>query len=150
MKTKNENIISTDTKGEKSNLNNPEIPDNIQNQEPIPVKHEAVENKSTISIKPDKDEKRRIRQRKYYHNKKERMKNMKIEPDKESEHEENKKIDVPVSIGKSEAFDFKNNKTKIILGMIGLAITGIIIMFFLKKKPAVDMNSVSDITIKRE
>ena len=138
MKTKNEN------------KNELEIPDNIQNQEPIPVKHEAVENKSTISIKPDKDEKRRIRQRKYYHNKKERMKNMKIEPDKESEHEENKKIDVSVSTGKSEAFDFKSNKTKIILGMIGLAITGVIIMFFLKKKPAVDMNSVSDITIKRE
>ena len=122
----------------------------IENNEQLPVKQDIAENKSTISIKPDKDEKRRIRQRKYYHNKKERMKNMKIEPDKESEHEENKKIDVPVSIGKSEAFDFKNNKTKIILGMIGLAITGVIIMFFLKKKPAVDMNSVSDITIKRE
>ena len=127
-----------------------EIPDNTQNEEPIPGKQDTVENKSTISIKPDKDEKRRIRQRKYYHNKKERMKNMKIEPDKESEHEENKKIDVSVSTGKSEAFDFKSNKTKIILGMIGLAITGVIIMFFLKKKPAVDMNSVSDITIKRE
>ena len=142
MKTKNEN--------ENVNKNKPEIPDSIQNQKPIPVKQETVENKSTISIKPDKDEKRRIRQRKYYHNKKERMKNMKIEPDKESEHEENKKIDVSVSTGKSEAFDFKSNKTKIILGMIGLAITGVIIMFFLKKKPAVDMNSVSDITIKRE
>ena len=142
MKTKNEN--------ENVNKNKPEIPDNIQNQEPIPVKQETVENKSSISIKPDKDEKRRIRQRKYYHNKKERMKNMKIEPDKESVHEENKKIDVSVSAGKSEAFDFKSNKTKIILGMIGLAITGVIIMFFLKKKPAVDMNSVSDITIKRE
>ena len=138
MKTKNENE------------NNPEIPDSIQNQEPISEKQDTIANKSTISIKPDKDEKRRIRQRKYYHNKKERMKNMKIEPDKESEHEENKKIDVSVSTGKSEAFDFKSNKTKIILGMIGLAITGVIIMFFLKKKPAVDMNSVSDITIKRE
>ena len=122
----------------------------IENNEQLPVKQDIAENKSTISIKPDKDEKRRIRQRKYYHNKKERMKNMKIEPDKESEHEENKKIDVPVSIGKSEAFDFKNNKTKIILGMIGLAITGVIIMFFLKGKPAVDLNSVKDITIKRE
>lgn len=132
------------------NKNELEIPDSIQNQEPISEKHEAVENKSTISIKPDKDEKRRIRQRKYYHNKKERMKNMKIEPDKESEHEENKKIDVSVSTGKSEAFDFKSNKTKIILGMIGLAITGVIIMFFLKKKPEVDINSVKDITIKRE
>lgn len=138
MKTKNEN------------KNEPEIPDNTQNEEPIPGKQDTIANKTTISIKPDKDEKRRIRQRKYYHNKKERMKNMKIEPDKESEHEENKKIDVSVSTGKSEAFDFKSNKTKIILGMIGLAITGVIIMFFLKKKPEVDINSVKDITIKRE